>query len=241
MTHPLTLAPTGPEPSEEALQHLSQILAHRLRGLVTSIEGFADLLTDTLPSREQREMLLRIFEGTSRIERVLMDLQRYSQPVQPLMRRVTVAEILGGLQVALSDEEFERLSIAWEASNIPFQADPMLFRQTLLALLQNAFDADAEGTVRLVVSREQGSDEEQVRFDVWNQTPIPGDDPERQVFVPFYTTKAQNLGVGLSLARRIAEAHEGTLQMTSNTAEEGVCFSVRVPVLPAEEAPSAPG
>ena len=69
-------------PEEQRLGDFTQVLTHRIRNLLASIEGFTDLLTDTLGSREQRELALRILESTARIEFVLDDLQYYSQPVR---------------------------------------------------------------------------------------------------------------------------------------------------------------
>ena len=54
-------------PDDERLGDFAQVLTHRIRNLLAGIEGFTDLLTDTLGSREQRELALRILESTARI------------------------------------------------------------------------------------------------------------------------------------------------------------------------------
>jgi len=56
-------------------------------------------------------------------------------------------------------------------------------------------------------------------------------DPERaaQLFEPFYTTKAEGLGIGLSISRSIIEAHRGRLTAGAN-APHGAVFCIRVPV-----------
>lgn len=213
---------------EASLKQLSHVLAHRLRGLVTSIEGFADLLTDSLGSREQRELLLRIFEGTTRIERVLADLQRYSQPILPVPRTVHPAEVISDLLVALEEDEPHRLVIDMHVEPVPFRADPLLLRQALLMLVQNALEAARTDTPVRVSVREEPVGT--LSFAVWNEGAIPVERAEEKVFAPFYTTKAHNLGVGLPIARHIAEAHGGYVQLACNSAEQGTCFVLALPM-----------
>ncbi len=68
------------------------------------------------------------------------------------------------------------------------------------------------------------------RFNVSNQGTINLDEAANQVFKPFFTTKTQNLGIGLSMARRIAEAHGGTLYLAANDQIQGTCFTLELPV-----------
>lgn len=224
---------------DEALCNLSEILAHRLRGLVTSIEGFADLLTGTLPTREQREMLLRIFEGTTGIERILADLQHYSQPTAPVPTLIQAEALLNGALDALNDDDYAWLAVDQQAPEAQVSADPQLVRQALLILIQNAFDARPAGTlVRICAGLDETTG--QLRFDVINQGRIMLEAPENQVFVPFFTTKAHNLGVGLCIARRIAEAHSGLLFLASTDGKHGTRFSLLLPLAPFAATSSMP-
>lgn len=219
-----------PTPEDDRLADLAQVLAHRIRGLVTGIEGFTDLLMETLTTREQRELGMRIHESAVRIERVLADLQRFGQPVEPFFRQVTVRSLVDEMLMALHDAELER--VRFDIQVPPEQAlhaDPMLVRQALLVLVQNALDATkSEGGVvfhaRLLPAA--GA----VRFDVINDGVIALAEADEQVFKPFFTTKAHNLGVGLTLARRIVRAHRGSLRLMANDAEQGTCFSLTLPI-----------
>jgi len=214
---------------EQALQDLAQILAHRIRGLVASIEGYTDLLTDTLVTREQRELALRIFEGASRIEKVLSDLQRYAKPLEPVMLPLRISDVMDDLLIHIEEVDRNRVIIVVPEENQRFMtADPILLRQALLVLLQNALDATRHGgTVTINVSFQD--EDNQILFAVKNDGFIALADPE-QVFLPFNSTKAQNLGVGLPIAARITQMHGGSLQLTTNSEKEGICFSISMPV-----------
>lgn len=232
-----------PEPAEgsvmvpeQVLVDLAQVLAHRLRGLVASIEGFTDLLTDTLFSRDQRELALRILEGAARIERVLADLQRYGDPVEPVQLPLLVGDVTADLLAPLPEPERARVTLRHDhqpaTAELPLLADPFLLRQALLVLVQNALDATRHGgDVHLVVRTDDAG---WVCFDVWNTGFIDLPSPETQVFLPFFTTKAQNLGVGLPMAARIAVAHGGAVSLTLNDPAAGTCFTLALPVAPEE-------
>lgn len=238
--HVLSTEPERPADDlpDRVMSDLSLVLAHRLRGLVASIEGFTDLLADTLFTRDQREMALRILEGTARIERVLSDLQRYGEPVEPVMLPLLVHDITVDLLAPLPEAERARVTVdAALAAMVPLLADPYLLRQALLVLIQNALEATRhEGDVRVAVYVEEATG--RIVFDVWNPGHIRLPDPATQVFAPFFTDKAHNLGVGLTLARRVAEAHGGTVDLAVNDPEAGVCFTLQLPPAPEEDLPA---
>lgn len=233
-----------PSPSvaadEAALQELAHVLAHRLRGLVAGIEGYADLLTDLLATREQRECALRIVEGTVRIERVLAELQHYSRPVVPVVVPLAAGEVVQGALAMLDPADGARVEVAGggPGDGPAFAGDPRLVRQALLVLLQNAIEA-GRGRVGLEVTAEETARGGEVVFTVRNDGVIDEVDAAEQVFVPFYTTKAQNLGVGLAIARRIAAVHGGALGLVANSPGTGVAFALRLPVEEAGAEPAA--
>lgn len=219
---------------DKALGDFAQVLTHRIRNLLAGIEGFTDLLTDTLGSREQRELALRILESTARIEFVLNDLQYYSQPVRLISVPVYVEDVLDQLTATLDEKALHRVTVSVEPIEGRLMADPGLLRQALLSLIQNALEALAEdehATLRITYDDAART----ICFNVWNQGTIKVEEAAAKVFEPFFTTKANNLGIGLSIARRIAEAHGGTLTLTANDPRRGTCFSLALPMPTTEE------
>ncbi len=208
-------------PYEQALCDLTVVLRHRLSSLTTSIEGYTDLLVDTLGSPDQRDMALRIFEGVRGIESVLTELDLAGAPLQLDVQPVAVKSLLNELWAAL-DTDARRLYPHTEIDKI--EADPLHLRQALVILVKNALEAAPDkAAVVLEVHALPGA----VAFDVLNEG-MPAA-AEGRLFAPFYTTKAQNLGLGLALARRIAHAHGGELVLHRACPEEGTCFRLTLP------------
>lgn len=218
--------PHVPAYPEEALANLTQVLVHRIGGLVSGIGGYTGILLDTLGTREQRDLALRIFESVTRIEHVLTDLKQFSHPAAPVLRRLPVRQVIEETLDTLGDTEADRIRLDLHLKrDVQVNVDLVLIRQALLVLLQNALEASRQG-VDLGVREDQG----QVRFLVRNEGTIEVERAEVRVFLPFFTTKAQNLGVGLYLARRIVEAHGGRLNLAANSPKEGTHFSMTLPL-----------
>ncbi len=213
---------------DRALSDIAGVLAHRLRSLIAGIEGYSDLLAYSLADREQRELALRILEGVARMDRVLTDLVLYSRPAMPAPVTLDPIGLFQEVLLGIDEDDLGRITLDSRLSaGRLLQADPHQIKQALLVLIQNALDATRTGGgVRIHLSDSEGS----LRFDVWNDGSIDAPEPHITVFQPFYTTKPDNLGVGLAMARRIVEAHHGQLYLASNDADTGACFTLTLPL-----------
>ena len=216
-------------PQQQHLGDFAQVLAHRIRNLLAGIEGCTDLLADTLATQEQRDLALRILESTARIEFVLSDLQRFSQPIEILRLPVRLRGVLERLLVTLDDNVLHRLTLDLPPEDPELLLDPTLLHQALLLLVQNALEA-SPGDQPVTLSTHVDHSTNQAYFNIHNAGMIGLEEAAGKVFEPFFTTKPDNLGIGLFMARRIAEAHGGHLYLTANDAQEGTRFSLIVPL-----------
>jgi two-component system sensor histidine kinase TtrS len=123
----------------------------------------------------------------------------------------------------------------------PVLADSIQIQQVLLNLVRNAVEAINAGgdpalrEVRIAAARSPGGDVEITVEDTG-----PGLAPEalERVFEPFYTTKPDGIGIGLSLSRSIVDAHGGRLWATA-VGGRGATFHLLLPVMPGEKAADA--
>jgi signal transduction histidine kinase len=113
----------------------------------------------------------------------------------------------------------------------PIMGDPVQLQQVLVNLITNAAEAMREttGRPRTVTIRSRPGEDETVVVSV--EDTGSGLDPQNadRIFDSFYTTKAEGIGVGLSISRSIIEAHGGQLS-AAPAPRHGACFSFTVPI-----------
>ena len=124
-----------------------------------------------------------------------------------------------------------RVNLAVESVLPPVHGDPVMLQQVLLNLTRNAIEAMAQVAPerrRLAITAARAPSG--VRLGVRDQgTGIP-DAIAEEVFSPFFTTKAEGMGMGLSICRSIVEAHGGRLWFERHA--DGVEFHVLLPEAP---------
>lgn len=178
--------------------------------------------------------LTRITEHANHASAVIKRLRAFLRKGQRRMQALDLAEVAreavrlcnweaGTAQVAVSDLLPDNLPLVF--------ADRVLLEQVLLNLLRNAIDANRErhpgapSQVRLEASEADGS----LAIRVIDQGPGVSDEQMGKLFTPFYTSKADGLGLGLSMSRSIIEGFGGALE--AFPAEGGgLCLECRLPL-----------
>jgi len=149
-------------------------------------------------------------------------LTRLPKPDKKLFR---VEELVNRMKVLYSSLENSgnvKLAISVNPPEMELFADENLISQVLLNLLKNALEAlngKADGVIRIIVKVANNNRPEITVAD--NGPGIPEEIME-QVFVPFFTTRENGSGIGLSLSRQIMRLHGGSLQVRSISGKETV-------------------
>jgi signal transduction histidine kinase len=212
------------------LGELATGLAHEIRNPLAGIAGVIEIVArDLPPASPARAVVKDIRLEISQINRILSDLLQTARPHPPEIRpsdlNITVehAVMLARQQVLSKPIKIE-LTKCPGLPNVEHDSDQM--HQVLLNLLLNAVQAiDGTGTVRVEISS-LGNDAAIQVADTGRGIP-----PEHlsNIFRPFYTTKGNGTGLGLSLARRIVEGHHGRIEVASEVGK-GTEFVVLLPV-----------
>ncbi|MCC6525283.1 MAG: HAMP domain-containing protein [Polyangiaceae bacterium] len=199
---------------------------------VTRALGLAESrLTDN--PEQARKMLALAREGTERIAAVthrLLVLARAEEPSEhtPVTLDAIVAQATEVVQLK-AQATGARVELALAPELPAVSVDPHGITEVLVNLLMNAIDACGKGGTITVATRL--ADAATVELSASDDG--PGIAPEHldRVFEPFFTTKevGRGTGLGLSVARRIVEAHGGEIEVTS-TPGSGATFRVRLPI-----------
>lgn len=219
-----------------ALKELLQILSHEIMNSLTPLASLAqsasDLLADGAPkdiamARDSVEVIARRTDGLHRFVEAYRQLARLPDPTP---RAVSLGDLL--------DEAARLFETRWRPAgvvldftppkpDVMIRLDPDLTAQALINLLTNAAEAALAGgarppTVRLSA---QGAVDGATLVVEDNG---PGVDPQAaaEIFRPFFTTKPDGSGIGLSLARQAVVSQGGQLVLTAPAPGRGAVFTV---------------
>ncbi len=204
-------------------------LAHEIRNPLAGIAGVIEIIGRDLPSTSPARAVVKdVRLEIAQINHILTDLLETARPHPPQVRRsnlnttVEHAVMLARQQV-LSKPITIELQQAPDLAEVEHDSDQI--HQVLLNLLLNAVQAmESPGSVRVEISREGGC------ASVVVSDSGRGIAPQHlaNIFRPFYTTKGNGTGLGLSLARRIVEEHHGRIEVSS-VVGKGSKFTVLLP------------
>ncbi|MBQ7626500.1 MAG: PAS domain-containing protein [Rhodocyclaceae bacterium] len=200
-----------------ALGRLTASMAHEIRNPLNAIRQSTDLLAEDLEASQLHQRLLRIVrDNTLRIDRLIrevLSLGRFTQRLgEPLQLKPFIDNLL--TELTLEDENERKVYEASVDEQRCMIFDRMHLHQILSNLLTNArrYCRGRPGSVRLFT--EAGARFTRLHI-VDDGEGISGSDREK-VFEPFFTRAAKGTGLGLYIARELAEANGGSLHYAGN-------------------------
>ena len=214
----------------ESWSKLTRILTHEIMNSLSPITSLSDTLLhlgrprdadvarglDTISATSRR--LLTFVEGFRRFTRI-PEPRREPFEVRELFREAVV--------LAAADRGAVAIRTDIEPADTMIYADRALLGQVAVNLLKNAREAVGDKPDGWIEIRSRIDAAEQVIIEISNNGgAIPAEVIEN-IFTPFYTTKPDGSGIGLSLSRRIMQLHGGSLRLTCNTAQR-VTFTLRI-------------
>lgn len=213
---------------QQAWQRLVQVLGHEINNSLAPIKSIAETL-HSMVARDDRDVdmkelnsgLKRIAERAHALGRFVGGYAALARLPEPALQTINLARLAG--RVAAMEP---RVSVTLDGPDFEINADPDQLEQALINLVKNAADSldDEQGSVKLRW-RTNGSG---TLIEVLDDGPGPPD--SENLFVPFFTTKPGGSGIGLLLARRVAEMHEGWLTLEPRAdGERGACAQLWLP------------
>jgi signal transduction histidine kinase len=221
-----------------ALGKLSAGIAHEIRNPLTSIKILIHSLADPQATESSREKDLSVIESeierVNKIIRQFLDFARPRPPsLEPADPRKLIAETLAlvGYEIESQGVELEREEEG-DLPSVPMDREQM--KQVLLNLILNALQAMPGGgklriQTALTGSGEGGEGGRSVEIRLQDTgAGIPAEIQSR-IFEPFFSTKEEGIGLGLSVAQRIVEEHGGRIRVQSAEGR-GTQFAIVLPV-----------
>ena len=216
----------------EAWKTLARVLTHEIMNslspilsLTETLASTASQLPDDSPGQDRmRQALQTIHRRSKGLLDFVNNYRRLTRLPAPTYTDIRADELFNDMKRLFNDPH---ITFDQPYPEFTFQADRGQMDQVLINLLKNAREASAPDTpIHVTLRRDMTPD--QVLISVQDHgTGIPADVQQR-IFVPFFTTKPDGSGIGLSLCKQIAYQHGGHLSIRS-TPGKGSCFTLCLP------------
>ena len=224
-----------------ALGEMAAAIAHEVKNPLAGIEVMAGILKrQLLESPDAQSILGDIIKEAKMANAIVLEILDFVRPIRLQMEQIILADAVQDA-ISLAESHVPRGEVAVHVSLAPdlpsIHGDPYQLRQLFTNLLTNAFEAlGGRGTVRIlaaVLAEDPSLSEPQggpsLQIEVTDDGPgVPVDVMDR-IFSPFFTTKPQGSGLGLAIVRKIVDAHDGRIDVSTPMAG-GTRFRVTLPV-----------
>ena len=231
------------EEEMKSWQNLIRVLTHEIMNSITPIASLSSTAYGLLKDGRECEVPESINETIDDVRHAVNTIEKRSKGLltfienyraltripKPEFKMVKIKDLFERVEYLMKDQ-FEAYAINFnmriDPESLEITADPALIEQVLINLCKNALEA-VNGVTRPKIKLKAGTDGlgNPVIKVIDNGKGITEEVAEK-IFIPFFTTKQQGSGIGLSLSRQIMRQHKGTLSVSS-TPNEKTVFKLR--------------
>jgi len=207
-----------------SLGRMVEEIAHQFRNPLASIGGFTQRLSKKLsPSSKVQPYVEQILKQTNRLETVLKRVEEYVRLPRPVYQREKIQNLVEAVVPKFSKRAAEK-GVSFRLDTLGIKGDGQLFvdanlvRKTLAHLLENSLEAirtDSRGKRKKSIDVVMFDDGESAGVTISD----PGEGISRRnlglIFDPFFSTRPERVGLGLTFVRRVMEEHRGRIRVDS--------------------------
>lgn len=212
---------------QDSWTKLIRVLTHEIMNTVSPISSLSQALRrDAELPTEERQMDIKA--GLETISNSSEDLIKFVESyrelagvVKPIKKAVMLDNLVGKV-IELTQVECRsaKVEITYRAKpdDILFYVDESQISRIFINLVKNAIQAGAH---HIVIEAEEGRDDS-IKVSVCNDGIPITPESQQQIFIPFFSTKSEGSGIGLSLSRQIMRSHNGTIDLIRSDREATV-------------------
>ena len=215
---------------------LIRVLTHEIMNTITPVTSLSETLLNELGEKEENDLrigLETIHKTSQELLSFVNNYRRFTHVPQPQPSLFYVEPFLNRMAMLCNHE----VSIKVSPKDLLVYADESLIAHVVTNLLKNAVEAikekestevseDKHAFIRI---KAYANDQEAIVIDVTNNAGIIPDDIAAHIFIPFFTTKKEGSGIGLSLSRQIMRVSGGTLSLHQEKEADTTTFRIVIP------------
>lgn len=209
-----------------AMGEMAATIVHEIRSPLCSIELFSNMLSNDLKGTKHSDMANGISTGIKSLNNILTNMLLFAKPQKPCFKKFRLRDVVEeSINMIIPLIEIRNIEISKEMSDNMITGDAELLKQVFMNIILNAVQSmEHGGTLKIAIDTGKGY----VTASVVDEG--DGIDPEEveKIFDPFYSTKERGTGLGLTIAHRIMQSHDGFIRAYRNI-DKGSTFSVYFP------------
>lgn len=211
---------------QDSWTKLIRVLTHEIMNTVSPIASLSDAMAKSVDENGHSELDIKagletISDSSKNLIGFVQTYRQLSGVAKPIRKAIDLQELMDSV-IALNSEFAASCgavcSYRPEEPDLMIYADEGQISQILINLIKNALQAGAK---HIDISARMGKDDEVIVQVANDGEPIPVSAQE-QIFIPFYTTKKEGSGIGLSISRQIMRQHNGSIDLVKSDASETV-------------------
>ncbi len=220
----------------EAWQNLTKVLRHEIMNSLTPIISISDFLNTTVSDgaitpdvlEDVKEGIQTVHRRSKSLNQFIQSYRSYTNLPEPVLKKVSLITIIDATRTMLT-EQLELNGIKYKnelnSNQIELHVDPGMIEMVFINIFKNSIEA-LKGTESPYISVAYLRSEAKHEISFRNNGPKISEETLKKIFIPFYTTKNEGTGVGLSLSRQIIHMHNGQIQVKSTDQETTFVISL---------------
>ena len=215
---------------QDSWTKLIRVLTHEIMNTVSPIASLSDAMAKSVDEHGHSELDIKagletISDSSKNLIGFVQTYRQLSGVAKPIRKALDLQELMDsviGLNREVATASGATCTYRPEDPDLMIYADEGQISQILINLIKNALQAGAR---HIDISAKMGKNDDVIVRVANDGEPIPVSAQE-QIFIPFYTTKKEGSGIGLSLSRQIMRNHNGSIELIKSTAQQTV-FELR--------------
>lgn len=197
---------------QESWVRLTRVLTHEIMNSIAPITSLSEtMMNGDMNNAEMENGIKAIYETSAGLMEFVESYRKYSNIQQPNPLPFYLFKLLTGIERLGILPDGVKLTMQLQPKDMMIYADPNLVRQVFINLFKNASEAmDCEGKILVHAYIDKN---EHTFIQVSNNGPVISKEERENIFVPFFTTKSDGNGIGLSLCRRIMKMSGGRISL----------------------------
>ena len=215
---------------------LIRVLTHEIMNTITPVTSLSETLLKELEESDKKDLrigLETIHKTGTELLSFVNNYRRFTHVPQPQPSLFYVEPFLNRMAMLCNHE----VSIKVSPKDLIVYADESLIAHVVTNLLKNAVEAIkekestevSEDKLAFIRIKAYANEQEAIVIDVTNNAGIIPDDIAAHIFIPFFTTKKEGSGIGLSLSRQIMRVSGGTRSLHQDKEENTTTFRIVIP------------